>query len=127
MQRQSNPTVGLGPPLGNSSYETFEKTLNQTGNILNDAKDLSLMLVKAIYSGNNTFLNKVLKTYRENCVFRNEVRNLTLNAVNSVGLGYSLYKARQCASTLDKVALAAIIGYAGLNLTNVVRLYVREN
>ena len=95
--------------------------------ILNDVKDLSLILVKAMYSGNNTFLNKVLKTYRGNCVFRNEVRNLTLNAVNSAGLGYSLYKARQCASTLDKVALAAVIGYAGFNLINVVRLYVREN
>lgn len=118
------PNVGLGAPLGNSSYEAFEKTLDQTGNILNDAKDLSLMLVNAIYSGNNTFLNKVLKKYRLDCQFRKAIRDATTLTASMSALGYSFIRDRECMNNIDK--LTAVAGTVAL-LNNLRLVLTRYN
>lgn len=124
MPIQPQINVGLGAPLGNASYESFEKTLNQTGNILNDAKDLSLMLVKAIYSGNNTFLNKVLKKYRLDCQFRKAIRDATTLTASMSALGYSFIRDRKCMNNIDR--LTAIAGTVAL-LNNLRLVLIRYN
>ena len=116
--------VDLGVPLGNSSYEAFEKTLDQTGNILNDTKDLSLMLVKAIYSGNYPFLNKVLKKYRLDCQFRKAIRDATTLTASMTALGYSFIRDRECINNIDR--LTAVAGTVAL-LNNLRRAIIRYN
>ena len=116
--------LGLGAPLGNSSYEAFEKTLDQSEIILNDVKDLSLMLVKAIYSGNYTFLNKVLKKYREDCQFRKAIRDATTLTASMSALGYSFIRDRECMNNIDR--LTAIAGTVAL-LNNLRLVLIRYN
>lgn len=118
-------TLSDTQPLGNSSYENIENFFDKTGNTLTSVKDVLLLLLKQTYGGDSKFLNKILLNYRSDCVFRKELRNATLNIVNSTGIIYSLNKDKKCISNIDKVFIASILSYTSINIINVVRKYVR--
>ena len=112
-------------PLGNSSLETFAKTLDSLKTGVDQGSEIALLIVEYIYKSDNPITNKILQKYRGNCNFRKSLRNATLDFIHNGGLIYSLRKDKKCLNTADKVFIATSLASLGVNSAKAVNEYRR--
>jgi hypothetical protein len=128
LTRQEREEAGadLGAPLGNSSLETFSKTLNSLKNGVEQGSDVALALVEYLYKSNSPIANKILIKYRTDCRFRKALRNATLEVLFNAGFIYSLRKDQSCITNTERAVIVVALASLGVNTATAISQYLKK-